>query len=456
MGIGSDLKKAREELGITLEAVSEKTKINVPFLEAIEREEWSVFPSQTFAKGFLRAYAKMVKVDTVLATRQFNEEVAPTAVVVSPPFNIESGPIQTALKFPIPLVRKESVPPLVQPPAPAPTPVPVAPPAAPRSTSPPVERKLGPAPKPTSHLRPTAHPKPAPHVAPKDLALEFDEAKAAEERQAVARMLFTRRTTPAEDHRRWFVLALKVVLLVLVLASAAFSIRGFFRWALAGRHVKQAVVENPVVPEPTEAPAPMKPVRQAPPSVTVKPVHATLKTVVKKPIPQNPVAAVQKPALVAQPQLPQRPGVVVAKPATLTSPALPQRPSMVGQPSPIVPKTNPAALVPAAVSSVPAALSPAQAAAQAAAPVDKYHHLMLKGLEASWVLVVVDGRARSEMNLMPGQLKVFQASQGFAIKIGNAAGVDAQYDGRSLGVLGGRGKVVEFVLPMGYHPPREP
>jgi hypothetical protein len=95
-------------------------------------------------------------------------------------------------------------------------------------------------------------------------------------------------------------------------------------------------------------------------------------------------------------------------------------------------------------------LSPAQAAAQAVAPVDKYHHLILKGIEASWVLVVVDGQTKNQFYLIPGQLKAFTAARGFAVKIGNASGVDAQYDGRSLGVLGGRGKVVEFVLPLGY------
>jgi hypothetical protein len=46
-------------------------------------------------------------------------------------------------------------------------------------------------------------------------------------------------------------------------------------------------------------------------------------------------------------------------------------------------------------------------------------------------LVVVDGRARSEFNLMPGQLRMLDALNGFQVKIGNAAGVDAQYDGKT-------------------------
>jgi transcriptional regulator with XRE-family HTH domain len=52
MGIGADLKKAREEAGITLQAVSDKTKINIPFLEAIETRGMVGFPLADFREGF--------------------------------------------------------------------------------------------------------------------------------------------------------------------------------------------------------------------------------------------------------------------------------------------------------------------------------------------------------------------------------------------------------------------
>ena len=58
--------------------------------------------------------------------------------------------------------------------------------------------------------------------------------------------------------------------------------------------------------------------------------------------------------------------------------------------------------------------------------------------------------------LEPGAVKFFKAVGGFTVKIGNAAGVDAQLDGTSLGVLGANGKVVELNLPKGYVPPSKP
>jgi cytoskeletal protein RodZ len=457
MGIGADLKKAREEAGITLQAVSDKTKINIPFLEAIEREDWSVFPSQTFAKGFLRAYAKVVKVDTVLATRQFNEEVAPTAVVVAPPFNIEAGPIQTAWKFPIPpVVKKET--PIPSAPAPKPAPEPLKA-TAPAPVPPPkVEQRSVNVSKPTSSLRPPSHPKAVPHKASKDLALEFDEAAEAEERKAVANMLFTRPTTSAiESH--WRTVVLKALVVVLLLVLVAFGIRGFYRWASSGHTPKPAEAENTILPLPTEAPAPMKPVRHALPPIPPNPGVSATVSVTQKPAVKVPRTTNIKPAPIAKPAGALQPGVtaqsrVVSQPvaqapvtsvqktgtaAAQTTGALPAAPA---QPT----------ATPATFSVAPAALSQAQAAAQAAAPVDKYHHLILKGLESSWVSVAADGQARVDLYLLPGQLKTFQAVRGFVVKVGNAAGVDAQYDGRSLGVLGGHGRVVDFALPQGYQP----
>jgi cytoskeleton protein RodZ len=89
MSLGTDLKEARESKKITLDAVSKKTKIPVKFLEAIEENRFEAFPSHTFAKGFIRAYAKVVGLDPLLLTRQFNHEVSPKEVSIESK-NIES------------------------------------------------------------------------------------------------------------------------------------------------------------------------------------------------------------------------------------------------------------------------------------------------------------------------------------------------------------------------------
>ncbi len=56
--LGEDLKAARESKGITLREISERTRISVTFLKAIEEEDYSVIPGDVFVTGFLRTYAK--------------------------------------------------------------------------------------------------------------------------------------------------------------------------------------------------------------------------------------------------------------------------------------------------------------------------------------------------------------------------------------------------------------
>jgi len=338
MGIGLDLKTAREAAKIPLEAIQQKTKISLTYLEAIERDDWTVFPSHTFARGFLRAYAKMVKVDPMLATRQFNEEVAPQSVTIEPN-RVEIFP-ETNWSF----ARKPK-------------------PGAPVSDAPPP---------------------------PQDLALEFDEGNEGDEHRTVAKTLFTRRThrKSALPWKAWGTLALNgvgIALLVwLVYAGGAAAYR-----AAKNRHHRHAAS--------AAAPVDSTPVPGAATATPVKAVSA-------HPAKTSPT-----------PEVPATPTLQATRPQTATPPAF------VGQ-----------------------------------APRDKYHHLTLKGLDSSWVQVTADGKAPTEWMLEPGAVKFFKAVGGFTVKIGNAAGVDAQLDGTSLGVLGANGKVVELNLPKGYVPPSKP
>ena len=84
MSLGSELQNARELRKITLEAISKKTRIPVKYLEAIEEDNFGIFPSHTYAKGFIRAYAKVVGLDAQVLTRQFNAEVIPEDVKIEP------------------------------------------------------------------------------------------------------------------------------------------------------------------------------------------------------------------------------------------------------------------------------------------------------------------------------------------------------------------------------------
>jgi len=67
--VGSMLKEARFAKGYTLEEVESATKIRIKFLSAIEADDFSVLPTVTYAKGFVKNYSEYLGLDshTILA-----------------------------------------------------------------------------------------------------------------------------------------------------------------------------------------------------------------------------------------------------------------------------------------------------------------------------------------------------------------------------------------------------
>lgn len=61
--LGQILRQARENKGLSLEEAHEETRINVQYLEALENGEYSVLPSSTHTRGFLRNYARFLGLD---------------------------------------------------------------------------------------------------------------------------------------------------------------------------------------------------------------------------------------------------------------------------------------------------------------------------------------------------------------------------------------------------------
>ena len=67
---GKDLKKIRDELGVSLEMIAEMVKVRIVFLRAIEDDQFEKTPSRMFLKSFLRAYAQCIGLDAgVVASR---------------------------------------------------------------------------------------------------------------------------------------------------------------------------------------------------------------------------------------------------------------------------------------------------------------------------------------------------------------------------------------------------
>ena len=61
--VGQNLQRKREAKSIPLQHVAEVTRITLSNLQALERDEFYRLPSEPFARGFLRNYAKVVDLD---------------------------------------------------------------------------------------------------------------------------------------------------------------------------------------------------------------------------------------------------------------------------------------------------------------------------------------------------------------------------------------------------------
>jgi len=61
--LGQKLKEERENQGLTLEQIQQKTKISVQVLKAIEQGDTSLLPHPVYAKGFVQNYARILGLD---------------------------------------------------------------------------------------------------------------------------------------------------------------------------------------------------------------------------------------------------------------------------------------------------------------------------------------------------------------------------------------------------------
>ena len=71
--LGSRLRYERERRQIALKSIAESTKIGIPLLEGLERDDVSRWPSGIFRKSFVRSYAVAVGLDPETIVREFVE-----------------------------------------------------------------------------------------------------------------------------------------------------------------------------------------------------------------------------------------------------------------------------------------------------------------------------------------------------------------------------------------------
>ena len=61
--VGTQLRAARENQGMSLDELARRTRIPKPSLEALECDDWGRLPGTAYIKGFVRAYAAEVELD---------------------------------------------------------------------------------------------------------------------------------------------------------------------------------------------------------------------------------------------------------------------------------------------------------------------------------------------------------------------------------------------------------
>jgi cytoskeletal protein RodZ len=60
---GEDLRRERESRGVTLETISEKTKVITRYLSALENDDFDALPGGILSKGIVRGYVRTVGLD---------------------------------------------------------------------------------------------------------------------------------------------------------------------------------------------------------------------------------------------------------------------------------------------------------------------------------------------------------------------------------------------------------
>lgn len=74
--VGKTLRRAREEMKLSLEDISANINVRVTQLRSIEDDRIDQLPGMTYAVGFVRSYAEFVKLDAVEVVQRFKDEHA--------------------------------------------------------------------------------------------------------------------------------------------------------------------------------------------------------------------------------------------------------------------------------------------------------------------------------------------------------------------------------------------
>lgn len=90
MDVGGTLRHARLRKHLTLEQITQSTKISLATLEALENNDFDRLPAGVYTRGFLRAFAREVDLDPEETVDQYMEQVeaVPAMAMAAEPIDI--------------------------------------------------------------------------------------------------------------------------------------------------------------------------------------------------------------------------------------------------------------------------------------------------------------------------------------------------------------------------------
>lgn len=386
---GEKFRKQREERGLTLDAVSNTTKISTRMLKALEDERFDQLPGGVFNKGFVRAYARQIGLDPEVAVGDYLDALRESQVqahAIMPEFRPQRfEPAEPQSK---PALSRTS--------------------SAPETAAGVAEPASG-----SGNHSQVKVERPA-----ERLIRDLPPRKLIEERPAKPRL------EPAV-RIPWGMVAVGLLLVALLLALLSYHPRVSQRASLPPAKPPAELQSSTATPAPQAAsasPAPPSTPFSAPSAASVPPEPAT-SSATSAPT----TSASDSPA----------PSQVLPAATPEASPA-----SKVVQP----PKTAPIATENAAADTS-APIRPAATPASATTRVKTAElSLLIRAEENSWVSITADGNPVAQETLIAPAGKAVRATQEIVVHAGNAGGLVFELNGKPLPKQGESGEVRTFVF----------
>lgn len=99
--ISEQIRSKRQSLGLKLEKVARDTRINIKYLNALEKGRFDLLPSGLYGKNYLREYSSYLRLDTRALLELYDEEVQrPSKIREGELFNTQIVKRHYFLSFP--------------------------------------------------------------------------------------------------------------------------------------------------------------------------------------------------------------------------------------------------------------------------------------------------------------------------------------------------------------------